>query len=301
MAAAVVGLLGVSSVGAVGAVGAAAPTSATPGTAPIEISAGPSPWGRILIIGAGRFAGFTVYALSSDQPPDYGCTSKVVNLGGGHKIACTQEWPPVVTSGPPVAGPGVNASLLSSVYRSDLNASQVTYAGHPLYLFDNGPHQYSGANFDEPGIPPWHGVWYMVNPFDGSPAPINESVSTVTLIGGRTVLGGYKATLLGPEVFPLYVDSADTSRSLSCIGACAVEFPPLLTGGPVKVAPGSGLSPADLGTRTRPGGLKQVTYLGQPVYLYSQESIDLAGPPYFTGNGDGVAPSTGGTMSLVTP
>jgi len=47
---------------------------------------------------------------------------------------CLQIWPALTTSGRPVAGSGVRASLLSSVKLSG-GSSQVTYAGHPLYLY----------------------------------------------------------------------------------------------------------------------------------------------------------------------
>ena len=43
----------------------------------------------------------------------------------------------------------MNRSCLGTVYRTDLGAYQVTYAGHPLYLFDPGPNSFFGANFYE--------------------------------------------------------------------------------------------------------------------------------------------------------
>jgi predicted lipoprotein with Yx(FWY)xxD motif len=61
---------------------------------------------------------------------------------------CAETWPALKTSGKPTAGPGVHASLLSSVKLSG-GGSQVTYAGHPLYLY---------AAITEPGVTSYVGV-----------------------------------------------------------------------------------------------------------------------------------------------
>jgi len=47
---------------------------------------------------------------------------------------CAAAWPPVTTSGAPLAGNGVDKALLGTVKRSD-GTEQVTYNGHPLYYF----------------------------------------------------------------------------------------------------------------------------------------------------------------------
>jgi predicted lipoprotein with Yx(FWY)xxD motif len=53
--------------------------------------------------------------------------------------ACQAEcaavfWPPVLTSGRPEAGPGVNQHAIGIAVRAD-GTHQVTYFGQPLYLF----------------------------------------------------------------------------------------------------------------------------------------------------------------------
>jgi predicted lipoprotein with Yx(FWY)xxD motif len=48
--------------------------------------------------------------------------------------ACAEAWPPVVTTGRPVAVGGVKQSLLGTTKRTD-GTTQVTYGGHPLYYY----------------------------------------------------------------------------------------------------------------------------------------------------------------------
>jgi predicted lipoprotein with Yx(FWY)xxD motif len=71
---------------------------------------------------------FTLYAFSADTQ-----TSSVCNG------ACAIAWPPLLTSTPPVAAPGsgVTQADLGTILRQD-GTFQVTYFGHPLYLFSHG-------------------------------------------------------------------------------------------------------------------------------------------------------------------
>ena len=48
--------------------------------------------------------------------------------------SCMTDWPPVTTTGRPLAGPGVDVNLLGTIpYRGKLLA--VTYAGWPLHTY----------------------------------------------------------------------------------------------------------------------------------------------------------------------
>ena len=78
---------------------------------------------------------------------------------------CAEAWPPVVTKGEPVAGDGVDASLLGTVERDD-GSSQVTYAGQPLYFYAHeAPGEVRCHNVDLNG-----GFWWVVGP-DGERRP----------------------------------------------------------------------------------------------------------------------------------
>jgi predicted lipoprotein with Yx(FWY)xxD motif len=70
--------------------------------------------------------------------------------------ACAALWPPLLTHGKPVAGPGVRASLLGTTRRKD-GKLEVTYGGHPLYYFvtDRRPGQTTGQGVNQFGGPWW--------------------------------------------------------------------------------------------------------------------------------------------------
>ena|SRR5579875_296870 len=86
----------------------------------------------------------------------------------GHRLArcirirsCMTDWPPVTTTGRPVAGPGIDPRLLGTIpYRGGQRA--VTYAGWPLhtYKFAYSP-QTSVMNI---GIKQFGGPWYALDP-----------------------------------------------------------------------------------------------------------------------------------------
>jgi predicted lipoprotein with Yx(FWY)xxD motif len=64
-----------------------------------------------------------IYVFENDRNGDTVCYGE-----------CAEAWPPVVTTGKPKAGKGVDPSLLGTVKRRD-GKLQVTYAGKPLYFY----------------------------------------------------------------------------------------------------------------------------------------------------------------------
>jgi len=72
---------------------------------------------------------------------------------------CAEAWPPVLTTGKPVAAKGVDRSLLGTAERRD-GKLQVTYAGKPLYFYAHeGPGEVKCHNVRLNG-----GYWWVVGP-----------------------------------------------------------------------------------------------------------------------------------------
>ena len=80
---------------------------------------------------------FPVYTLSSGAAIAGGATPR--SHGRGRESACqgncAVSWPPVLTSGRPEAGAGVDQRAIGVIVRAD-GTQQVTYHGRPLYLFN---------------------------------------------------------------------------------------------------------------------------------------------------------------------
>jgi predicted lipoprotein with Yx(FWY)xxD motif len=94
--------------------------------------------------------GFTLYEFTRDHGAHNSCVAV---------RECAQFWPAYTTSGRPSAGPGVRSSLLSTI-RIAGGKTQVTYAGHPLYLYsaDSGPGETSYV-----GVNMFGGRWYALS------------------------------------------------------------------------------------------------------------------------------------------
>jgi predicted lipoprotein with Yx(FWY)xxD motif len=74
--------------------------------------------------------------------------------------ACAHAWPPLLTTGAPTAGSGVDASKLGTTDRKD-GAKQVTYNGNPLYYYfgDSAAGDTTGQGSDGFGA-----KWWVVTP-----------------------------------------------------------------------------------------------------------------------------------------
>jgi predicted lipoprotein with Yx(FWY)xxD motif len=121
--------------------------------------------GNVLVDSQGR----TVYLFQKDSGTTSAC------LG-----PCASAWPPIPANGNPTVGSGLNASLAGTATRSD-GKPQVTYNGHPLYLFsgDQNPGDANGQ-----GSTAFGGSWFALNAA-GSP------VTTRASSGSSGAGGGY--------------------------------------------------------------------------------------------------------------
>ena len=92
----------------------------------------------------------------------------------------------------------------------------------------------------------------------------------------HTALGTILTTGRGVTVYAFEADHGTTS---ACTGACAAAWPPVtVSGARITVAGGAG---ALAGQITRPGGVRQLTYAGHPLYTFAGD----AGPGASSGQG----------------
>ena len=316
------GVLGSSPAASAGSPSCAdAVTSAPTGPATVSVGSTAS-FGQVLVVGSGEHAGCSLYLLTSDQ---------LHTLTGSH-FACSNDrnaigapcdtvlWPALLTDGAPIAGPGVDPRLLGTVTRTDLPGlpavQQVTYAGQPLYrfTFDEDPGETAGANLFDPVTNPT-GIWYLVDPRGGAPAPGQAQMQLETApVNGTTpdqtvlaVTMDHGFDLLPEGSFPVYTLSrghghegdAGWGRGRGfgedCRSLCAQYWPPVLTS--ERPAAGPGVDQDALGTIRRPDGSWQATYKGRPLYLFagdayfSLSAIGL-GDPYGFARIDGAGADT---------
>jgi len=229
-------------------------------TGPATVSAASTPYGKVVVVGSGDYAGCSLYLLTSDQlhalsGADFACSDNTNVIG----LPCdTVLWPALLTKGAPIAGPGVNPTLLATVTRTDMLSGapvqQVTYAGQPLYRFflDEEPGETEGANLFDPVTSPT-GTWDLVDPSRGRIAPGTAQLQIESApVGGtgpdRTVLAATMNndfSLFPDASFPVYTLRRDSGPRSACQGICAVAWSPVLTS--------RGLRPGRVATGTRSG------------------------------------------------
>jgi predicted lipoprotein with Yx(FWY)xxD motif len=127
-------------------------------------------YGKVLVDSGGR----TLYLYTPDSHGKSVCYGQ-----------CASYWPPLLSAGKPRAGTGVKASLLGVTMRTD-GKHQVTYAGHPLYLFaqDSKPGQTNGEDVQ--------GIWYVVSAAGKQVEKKAETTTTqTTTTTSRYSNGGY--------------------------------------------------------------------------------------------------------------
>ena len=126
--------------------------------------------GNVLATSSGR----TLYLFMKDKNGKSACYGQ-----------CATYWPPLMKKGALRAGAGVKASLLGTTKRKNGKA-QVTYKGHPLYLFklDHAAGQIAGQRQNFFG-----GKWYAVSASGAANTkapPAGGGTSTSTTTTGTT-------------------------------------------------------------------------------------------------------------------
>jgi len=292
-------------------------TAVTSGpTGPAIVSAASTSYGSVLVLGgSGPKAGCSLYMLTSDprhaqSGAVFACPATPISALGG--ATCANDlWPALLTDGAPIAGRGVNRTLLGTVTRTDVvsgqSVQQVTYAGQPLYFFfqDEKPGETDGANLFDNVVSPT-GTWYLVEPSRGRIAPGTAQLQLETFDGGTTQQKTWLAVSMNDgfrvfpdQPFPVYTFSKDSGHKSACTEQCALDWPPVLTSGKPEVI-GYAVDQHALGTIVRPDGTHQVTYNGKPLYLFKGDAYIGTLPPPFNApggiNGDG-ASAYGGTFN----
>ena len=224
------------------------PAAVLPGGAAAVVNVGQSATlGSILV----DSKGMSLYIFTKDTPNTSNC------YGG-----CATAWPPLLTSGAPVAGTGVTASMLGTTTRKD-GTTQVTYNGLPLYYWIKDK---TAGDTTGQGV---QNVWYVIDPsgkaVTGAPAAPAASSNGGALVnvGQNATLGSF---LVDSKGMSLYLFTKDSPNTSNCSGGCLSYWPPLLTSG-APVA-GTGVTASMLGTTKRADGTTQVTYNGWPLYYY---------------------------------
>jgi predicted lipoprotein with Yx(FWY)xxD motif len=143
--------------------GAAAARHTAHGHAVVKLGA--TSLGKVLVAANGR----TLYLYTPDSK------SKSTCYGG-----CASAWPPLLSTGKPKAARGVQAKLLGVTMRSD-GSHQVTYKGHPLYLYagDSKAGDVTGEGVGD--------VWYAVS---AKGADVEPKTSGTADEGATTTSGG---------------------------------------------------------------------------------------------------------------
>jgi predicted lipoprotein with Yx(FWY)xxD motif len=136
-------LLGVAGSVSTASESAASPRAANKSQATIHISK--TNLGKTLVDSRGR----TLYLFQKDSGTTSACTG-----------ACAAAWPPLTVTGNATVGHGATASLIGTTSRSD-GTQQVTYNGHPLYLFQ-GDHKAGATNGE--GLNAFGGSWFALSP-----------------------------------------------------------------------------------------------------------------------------------------
>jgi predicted lipoprotein with Yx(FWY)xxD motif len=207
-------------------------------------------------------SGLTLYYYSKDMP-------------GSGKSACSgtcaSAWPPLTGTAQPPAGASLPGKLGTITRQGGVR--QVTVDGYPVYTYagDKNPGQVSGNGVG--------GTWHVIKVSGGSMSATGSTSHGGTLKVETTMAGKVLANPHGMTVY-YYTGDKPGSGVSSCTGSCATAWPPVVA--PVQSPKGVKLA-GPLSAIIRPGGVRQVTVNGYPIYRYAGDKK----PGQATGNGSG--------------
>ena len=230
------------------------PAVATAGAAVVDVATDPT-LGKFLV----DSKGMTLYVFTKDGPDQSNCDAK-----------CMANWPPLVTSGTPKVGPGVDASLIGTATLAD-GAKIVTYDHMPLYYFfkDTKPGQIAGENVGS--------VWFVVSP-EGkaveSPSTATPTAAPAVTTTEPTINVASDPTLgqilVDGKGMTLYIYTKDGADQSNCNAGCMANWPPLLTQGSPILGPG--VDDSKIGSAVLADGTKIVTYNHMPLYYFIKDT-----------------------------
>jgi predicted lipoprotein with Yx(FWY)xxD motif len=154
--------------GGVGETTAMSATATTSGGASAAVRAQNGSLGKILVDAEGR----TLYLFKADSPSASACDG-----------ACAAAWPPLLAHGNPSVANGLDLSLVSTIRRPG-GARQLSYNGHPLYLFldDHKPGDVNGEGITAFGAP-WYALSAAGNKVSGSQSGSGAGTSSPVASG----------------------------------------------------------------------------------------------------------------------
>ena len=207
--------------------------------------------------------GLSLYHFLKDEPDKSNCDA-----------SCQDRWPPLLTSGQPAAGEGVDASKLGTI-PFDGDQQQVTYDRMPLYHWhtDEKPGDTFGQGIGE--------VWFVVEagqqaaqPSAGQPDNTRPAAAQQANLHEEAELhvsqaAGLGAFLIDDQGMTLYRFTRDEPNKSNCDIDCMVKWPPLLSERAPKAD--DGVDAGKLSTIAYKDGYQQVTYDGMPLYYWYQD------------------------------
>jgi predicted lipoprotein with Yx(FWY)xxD motif len=196
-------------------------------------------------------AGYSLYIYTADLPGD--CESPPVSTCFED---CLLAWP-LFEAGERLLGEGLDDAAFGSFVRED-GARQTTYHGWPLYYYkkDTVPEEALGQSKGK--------VWFLAE----------RVLPNLIQMRASEALGGIKYLADG-RGRSLYAYDGDVQGTLTrppravCSGDCLLEFAPF---GVRALRPVTTLEPDELSVFVRDDGTQQVSFRGQPLYLFEGDA-----------------------------